>query len=126
MIVLDTSALIYWTAYPEGLSQAAARCIEEADQIVVSSISIWEIARKVQQGRLDLFIPISEYVKRLAQLERLDTRPVDVQNWLDNVNLAWDHKDPADRTIVALAARLECSLVTSDQKILEFYPKALW
>jgi PIN domain nuclease of toxin-antitoxin system len=126
MIVLDTSALIYWTAYPEGLSQAAARGIEEADQIVVSSISIWEIERKVQQGRLDLFIPISEYVERLAQLERLDIRPVDVQNWLDNLALAWDHKDPADRTIVALAARLECPLVTSDQKILEFYSRTVW
>ena len=52
MIVLDTSALLFWTLDPAQLTPAAAQAIEQADRIVVSSISIWEIALKVKRGSL--------------------------------------------------------------------------
>lgn len=32
--------------------------------------------------------------------------------------LDWDHRDPADRMIVASALRLQAALVTADQRIL--------
>jgi antitoxin (DNA-binding transcriptional repressor) of toxin-antitoxin stability system len=38
----------------------------------------------------------------------------------------WDHKDPADRTIVATSMIHKCPLLTSDQKILSFYSQAVW
>ena len=58
MIVLDTSALIFWTLDPERLSQTAARTISDADRIALSSISIWEIGIKVQKERLSLPVSI--------------------------------------------------------------------
>ena len=44
------------------------------------------------------------------------------------VNLAfnWIHRDPADRTIVATAVRLNAPLVTSDQTIHAFYARSVW
>jgi PIN domain nuclease of toxin-antitoxin system len=45
---------------------------------------------------------------------------------LDTSALLYWTLDPADRTIVALAARLECPLLTTDGIIAEFYPKTLW
>ncbi len=126
MIVLDTSALLYWTLDPAQLSLAARQAIEGAGQLVVSSISIWEIALKVKRGKLGLPLAMGDYVERLQQLERLEIRPVDVQAWLDNLALDWEHRDPADRTIVALATRLACPLVSSDGVILDFYPQTIW
>jgi PIN domain nuclease of toxin-antitoxin system len=126
MVVLDTSALLYWTLDPEKLSGAARKAIEEEDRLVVSSISIWEIALKLKRGELQIPLPLGDYVERLLRLESLEIQPVDVQTWLDNVDLNWEHRDPADRTIVAMAARLGCPLVSSDSTIMEFYPLAIW
>ena len=126
MVVLDTSTLLYWTLDPAQLSIKANQSIDQADQILISSISIWEIALKVKRGRLVIPITITDYTERLQTVETLEIRPVDVQNWLDNIDLPWEHRDPADRTIVALAASLDCPLITSDQVIADYYPKAMW
>jgi PIN domain nuclease of toxin-antitoxin system len=126
MIVLDTSALLYWTLDPAQLSLKAAQAIGESAPILVSSISIWEIALKVKRQKLILPLAIPDYVERLGRLEALEILPLDVQAWLDNLALPWEHRDPADRTIVALAARHDCPLVASDQVIAAFYPKTVW
>ena len=126
MIVLDTSALLYWTLDPSQLSIKANHAIEQADQIMVSSISVWEIALKVKQHKLILPLTIPEYVDRLQRIEALEILPVDVQTWLDNLDLPWEHRDPADRTIVALATHYDCPLITSDQVIADYYSKTTW
>ena len=126
MIVLDTSALLYWTLDPSQLSIKANHAIEQADQIMVSSISVWEIALKVKQHKLILPLMIPEYVDRLQRIEALEILPVDVQTWLDNLDLSWEHRDPADRTIVALATHYDCPLITSDQVIADYYSKTTW
>ena len=126
MIVLDTFALIFWTLDPQRLSPKAKQAIEQADHILVSSISIWEIALKVKHQKLDIPLPMNEYVDRLRQLGSLEILAVDIQTWLDNVDLLWDHRDPADRTIVALATRNDCPLITSDEMIANFFAKTIW
>ena len=125
MIVLDTSALLFWTLDPERLSPTAQETIKQADRILVSSISIWEIALKVKRRKLEIPLLITDYVERLQRLERLEILPVDVQTWLDNLELTWEHRDPADRTIVALAKGLACGLVSSDRVIADFYSKTV-
>ena len=126
MIVLDTSALIFWTLDPQRLSPKAKQALEQADHILISSISLWEIALKVKRQKLDIPLPMNEYVDRLRQLGSLEILAVDIQTWLDNVDLPWDHRDPADRTIVALAVRNNCPLITSDEMIANFFAKTIW
>ena len=126
MVVLDTSALLYWTLDPDRLSSNAAQAIDQAEWILISSISIWEIALKVKRQKLVLPLTIVDYVNRLQRLEALEILAVDVQTWLDNLDLAWEHRDPADRTIVALAARKNCSLISSDRLIADYYPQTIW
>ena len=126
MIVLDTSTLLYWTLDPVRLSSKAEQAIVQAERIVISSISVWEIALKIKRQKLIIPLPINDYVDRLQQLEPLEILPVDVQTWLDNLDLPWEHRDPADRTVVALATRFSCSLITSDHVIADYYPETIW
>jgi PIN domain nuclease of toxin-antitoxin system len=126
LIVLDTSALLYWTLDPSQLSQAAHQAVDQSDRIVVSSISIWEIALKVKRRKLEIPLAITDYVERLGRLEALEILAVDVQTWLDNLDLPWEHRDPADRIVVALAKRFDCPLVTSDRLIADYYGKTIW
>ena len=46
MILLDTNALIWWSTAPEKLSRKARQIIEDTikkEEILVSSISVWEV-----------------------------------------------------------------------------------
>ncbi len=126
MVVLDTSALLFWLFAPERLSANAATAIAAATQIVVSSISIWEIGIKVQRGKLEIPLSPELLVAKLNETQGVRIEPVTDKTWLQNLALTWDHKDPADRTIVATAVLLNCPLVTSDFEIRAFYSVAGW
>lgn len=126
VIVLDTAALIWWLTNSDRLSRVAAHTIDGAESLAISSISAWEIALKVSQRRLVLPRPLKQFVPELETLQRLQVIPVDARLWLDSVLLDWEHRDPADRVIVALARAHDCELVTSDRVIAGFYPKTVW
>ena len=90
------------------------------------SISIWEIGIKVGRGRLSIPLPVRDYAERLARIARVDIIPVDTEVWLTNLELPWDHRDPADRTLVATAMVNSRPLVTSDRTIRAFYLRSVW
>ena len=127
-VVLDTSALLFWTLKPEALPRPAQRIIAkaEADGVMVSSISLWEIGLKAQRGTLSLGVSFQDYVRRLQQVEALTLLPVDASIWLAVLALSWEHRDPADRVIVATAQMQGMALVSSDATIASFYPKTVW
>lgn len=126
MVVLDTATLLYWTLWEEELSSQANLTIKKSAQVVVSAISLWEIGIKVKKQKLTLPRPFEVYVDTLKAASSLTFLAVDVDIWVENVNLVWNHKDPADRTIVATAKRLGCPLITPDQAIRAFYADAIW
>ena len=100
--------------------------MSDADRVAVSSISIWEIGIKVKRDRLRIPLSIADFTARLEQVDGIDLLPVDTATWLKNLDLDWDHRDPADRTIVATAALRNCPLVTSDATIRAYYTQAIW
>lgn len=126
MLVLDTSALLFWTFAPDRLTDRASSAIADADRIILSSISIWEVGVKQARKKLDIPLSAHEFAQMVGDLERVEIVPVDVATWLTNIDLDWENRDPADRTIVATATRLECELVTSDRSMRRFYDRAIW
>jgi PIN domain nuclease of toxin-antitoxin system len=126
MVVLDTSALVYWTLDPERLTAVACQTIDEADQIVLSAISLWEIGLKAKQGKLGLPLSIAAYAQKVQSLAKVTIEPVGVETWLKNLALEWAHRDPADRTIVATAVLHDCPLISSDHLIQQFYNQTIW
>jgi PIN domain nuclease of toxin-antitoxin system len=125
-VVLDTSALLFWTLDPEQLSGAAAEAMDGATEILVSSLSLWEIALKHRRGKLELPMAPQVFAQELETTDRTQIVAVDWATWLESVSLDWEHRDPADRAIVALARIHGCCLVTSDEEIRRFYPRAVW
>lgn len=125
-VVLDTSALIYWTTLPDRLTEISVQAIDSAERIVISSISIWEIGIKVKKGHLEFPITIEQFAKHLESVRRVEIQAVDTETWLANLSLQWSHCDPADRTIVATAQILDAPLVTSDREMHNFYHKCVW
>ncbi|MCV3216302.1 PIN domain-containing protein [Plectonema radiosum NIES-515] len=52
--------------------------------------------------------------------------PIDEEIWLESVKLEWEHRDPVDRVVVAVAKKNEASIITSDRKIANFYSLVIW
>lgn len=128
-IVLDTCALIWWSLDPAHLSPTAKQAIDRMEQDkngLISSISIWEIAIKIKNNKLDLGVDIDEYIATLKKSDVIRFVPIDEEIWLDSVRLSWDHRDPADRVIVAMAQANQAPIITADRKIADFYSPVVW
>ena len=119
MIVLDTHALLWWALDPDKLSATAAATLAEMERHggFASSISIWELGVKVRCGKLELGISIDELVRRIERGAAVELVPVDASIWLRSLALPWDHRDPADRVIVATALSRGLPLLTRDDAI---------
>ena len=129
MIMLDTHVLIWWISNPEKLSEEARihikQEIKNKNEILISSISIWEIYMLVKKGRLKLSMDTDAWLERVEQLPFLQFVPIDNRIAAKSVNLSEPlHNDPADRMIIATALEHGVSIVTSDKKILD-YPHSL-
>jgi PIN domain nuclease of toxin-antitoxin system len=128
-IVLDTCALIWWSLDPDLLSDSAKNLCNEMEQKkngLVASISLWEIALKVKRGKLDLGIELNTYINTLFRSDVLKIISIDVDLWIDSVNLDWEHRDPTDRVVVALANQYQAQLITKDKVIKDFYALTIW
>lgn len=125
-VLLDTSALLYWTLDPARLSYSARLAVEDSSMRMALSVSLWEIALKVSRARLELPLELDEYVARLETVERFEILPLDVETAVRGARLQWDHHDPVDRWIVAHAQRLNVPLLTSDAIIRACTTLALW
>jgi PIN domain nuclease of toxin-antitoxin system len=90
------------------------------DRLWVSAISAWEVALLVQRGRLELRLPVREWVARSEALSGMHFLPVDTAICLRSVELAGLHQDPADRMIVASAELLAATLVTRDERLQRY------
>jgi PIN domain nuclease of toxin-antitoxin system len=130
MIVLDTHTLVWWVAGQSELSKAAKNAIEKdiaKDEVLVSSISAWEIALLVEHGRLVLAMDVERWLRTVTQIRGLSFVAVDNEIAVKSVALVDFHKDPADRIIVATARELSASVVTKDERIRGYpHVKTIW
>ena len=128
-VVLDTCALIWWSLDPEKLSQSAKDACQQMEQEkngLVPSTAIWEIAIKIKNHKLDLGVSIDDYIATLKKSNVIRIVPIDEDIWLESVKLEWEHRDPADRVVVAVAKRTQAAIITADQKIADFYSLVIW
>ena len=131
MIVLDTAPWIWWVADPLRLSARARRAVrkeEEAGGLVVSAVSVWEVAWKHRLGKLEFDRDIRSWVALARAYRGVRIAPLEPDDALESAFLPEPfHRDPADRFVVALAKRLGCPLLTSDRRILDYeHVETIW
>lgn len=131
MIVLDTHVWLWWLHDPAKLSPTAVKLIEQEQEtgaLVLSSISIWEVAVKVQSGKLVIPMDILQWYELARSYPATVIEPLSPVDAIGSTQLPGDfHKDPADRMIISLARRLAVPLITCDRKILQYkYVQTVW
>jgi len=131
MIVIDTHTLLWWVSGDKQLSKAAAQAIKQAlvkSEVIISSITIWEISMLIEKNRLSLSMDIESWTKEVSEIKGVRFVPVDNEIGIKSTKLPGEfHKDPADRIIVATARKLAVPLATVDEKIIQYpHVQTIW
>lgn len=128
-MLFDTCALLWSTLDPGSLSDEEKRIAFQAFEdgtAAVSSISFWEIGIKLKKRTLDIGMSLDQYVGKIHEFNGFEIIPVSELIWLENLKLDWEHRDPADRTIVATALLRGVPILTKDRYIRDFYSHQGW
>ena len=122
MIVLDTHIGVWWVHGDERLTSKHLEFIEanEDREIGISAISLWEIAKLVENNRLELPMTLEKWFKQALSYPGVRIIELTPEIATESTRLPGEfHKDPADQIIVATARVLKCALVTSDERIID-------
>lgn len=111
MILLDTHIWLWLLHDPSNLSVAANSAIEAEESqngLLVSAISVWEIAVKSSLGKLTLPLPMAHWYAQARTHSGIVIEPLNPLDAIESTQLPGDfHKDPADRILVAIARRYD-------------------
>lgn len=126
MITLDTHIWIWWAEGGHQLPADYKNLIQQSvpNGLGVSAISCWEVAKLVERGRLQLTLPVDQWLD-YALLPPVLLLPLSSEVAVASTQLPGPfRRDPADQIIVATARFYNCSLVTLD-RLIRAYPHVL-
>jgi PIN domain nuclease of toxin-antitoxin system len=123
-LLLDTHVLIWimegMLRVPEQVRAEVERA-GDADSLLISAITPWEIALLVSKGRLHLSRDVVEWMEVALALPGIRLQPLSPAIAIASTRLPWEvHPDPADRILLATARHLGATLVTSDRLLLDY------
>lgn len=124
VILLDTHAAIWFTT-DSGLGKRSQAIADEAlanDRLAISAISFWEVSMLVAKRRLRSLDSATELRKQVLD-SGINEVPLTGDIAIVAGNLEGLHGDPADRFVVATAIVHDATLVTADQRLLEWRNK---
>ncbi|SNT36060.1 PIN domain nuclease, a component of toxin-antitoxin system (PIN domain) [Granulicella rosea] len=118
--LLDTHLLIWWASGDARCPQFVRALIaDKTDDVLFSTVSVWETAIKFNLGRSDF-----EFHPRVLRDGLLEKNfreiQIRVEHTLGVVGLPMIHRDPFDRLLVAQARVEEITLLTVDPKVAQY------
>jgi PIN domain nuclease of toxin-antitoxin system len=119
--LLDTHAWIWWVDQDARLGARAIAALDAmppGERPYLADISLWEVAMLVERGRLELDLPLRDWLAAAAHPRSVRIVPVDAAIAAEVASLpAAFHRDPADRLIVATSRVLGIPVLTHDKLI---------
>jgi PIN domain nuclease of toxin-antitoxin system len=120
VILLDTHIWIWWVTEQFHLLTDKQKKALDSNQgnLLLSSISSWEVAKKVETGKLKLSIDVLEWIQLAILIPKIKVIDLSPEIIVKSTRLSDFHKDPADQLIAATSIITNCPLITSDSKII--------
>jgi PIN domain nuclease of toxin-antitoxin system len=120
--LLDTHVLIRWRSGSGKLTPRQREALEDCERLGhplgISAITLWELAKLTERGRLDARQPLQAWLSEVERHPLIRVYPITAEVAALSVSLGIDfHKDPADQIIVATARCFGLTLVTHDDRI---------
>lgn len=124
-LLLDTHIVLWMDSGDERLRSSTRalidNCWRSGGRILLSAVTAWEIALLVDTERIDLDIPVEAWIERFLRRPGIEAVPLDCRAASRSYRLHHlEHRDPADRLLIATAIELACPLVSYDLRIARF------
>ena len=121
-LLLDTHVWIWSQEQPEKLGRRTEQALLAPEQSnTVCTISTLEIARLLVVGTISLAMPLHDWIEQSLSDLAAKTLPLTHEIAAEAYALPSPfHKDPADRILVAAARIHQLTLLTADERILEY------
>ena len=122
-VLLDTHILLWWLEDQKRLSREQLEILSSADAdspLQVADVSLWEIATLYGLGRVELTIPLREWLEDAVAPPLVRRRGISPAIAAALASLPDSfHRDPADRILVATARVYRATLLTNDHRIIK-------
>jgi PIN domain nuclease of toxin-antitoxin system len=126
-VLLDTHTLLWWFTDDDRLSTTARDTIgDDANDVLVSAASAWEIATKQRLGKLDEVPQAADRFAELVAADGFAHLPITYLHSLRAGGYEVAHRDPFDRMLAAQSELERVTLVTKDPILSLFGVKTLW
>lgn len=115
MIILDTHIWVNWIMGGNtALTPAVVDAMQKESRLAVSAISCFEVSLLASRGKLELTLPVNEWLTEALANSGVESLPVTCEIANRSVMLAEIHRDPADRIIIATALVYDAKLASMD------------
>ncbi len=126
-LLLDTCAFLWFQADSPDLSPTArAQILTPTNEVYLSAVSVWEIARKYAQGRISLPSHPSTLIPAVRRDSGIASLSYTESDALAAEKLQLFHKDPFDRMLIAQALMGGLVIVTSDRAFDPYPVRVIW
>ncbi len=116
--LLDTHALLWWLADDSQLGRQARELVEDpGNDVLISMVSLWEIAVKTRIGRLEADI---KEIMDAVQQEGFNLLDIGVAHLLTLAGLPVHHRDPFDHLLIAQAISEDATFISQDRNIARY------
>jgi len=125
-LVVDSHVVLWWFSRGRQLSEAARRSmVDPQNRVYVSAAVAWELAIKVNLGKLDAERLVTDFAKLLLE-EGFYRLAISTDHALRAGLLPLHHTDPFDRMLVAQAQALNCPIVSADARLDSYGVRRIW
>ncbi len=126
MYILDTHILLWLTANPDKLSPRVTKIIvNKQNQLFLSKATLWEIATKTSLKKLELGMPLKEFVNDYVVGNNIQILDISTEHIIQLCGLPFIHRDPFDRMIIAQGIVEGHSIISSDKNFSKYKVKIL-
>ena len=119
-ILLDTHIVLWSVFKTKSLSSDARMLLEDpSNQLIFSTVNLWEITIKRAQGRPDFQVD-PRPLREALLLGGYQELPISSEHAMSVGQLPRIHRDPFDRLLIAQAMVEGCLLLTADRKVSRY------
>jgi len=124
--LLDTHTLLWFLQDDPQLPKKVSSEITNTDNTCYVSIaSLWEIAIKINLGKLSVKFPFVKFASYLTDND-IEVLQIGFDHLIQVATLDLHHRDPFDRIIIAQGLVENLTIITKDEHFPSYTDRILW
>ena len=126
-VLVDTQTFLWALENDPRLSKKAKQILtSDSNELVFSLVSLWEIAIKIQIGKLKTIGSSVVYVRDEVEEYGMEILPIHYSHILALERLPLHHGEPFDRLILAQATAESLPILSNDSEFPAYPVKLIW